>query len=113
MRTTSVTKIEEGSYEITSLACPKCDGVMSVTITGQELFRINQGELNVLAPRLSPEERERFISGYCPTCWVALFGEDEDDECETDGHTYSVDSTGQGTCMLCGKDQFSSEEDED
>lgn len=80
MRTTSITKIEEGSYEITSLACPKCDGVMSVIITGQELFRINQGELNVLAPRLSPEERERFISGYCSSCWTDLFGSDEEED---------------------------------
>lgn len=80
MRTTSITKIEEGSYEATSLPCPMCSTTMSVTITGDELFRINRGELNVLAPRLSPEERERFISGYCPTCWTNLFGFDEEED---------------------------------
>ena len=82
MRTTSVTKVQEGSYEVTSLPCPKCTETLSVLITGHELFRINQGELNVLAPRLSPDERERFISGYCSTCWTEMFGGSDEDEDE-------------------------------
>ena len=80
MRYTHVGKIAEGQYTISSLVCPSCEGTLTIEITGNELFRINQGELNVLASRVSAEERERFISGYCGTCWVALFGEDEDEE---------------------------------
>ena len=99
MRYTHVGKIAEGQYTISSLVCPKCDGTLTIEITGNELFRINQGELNVLAPRLSPEERERFISGYCPTCWVALFGEDE--ECEE--HEWAVEND-KTICVWCEAD---------
>lgn len=88
MRSTAITKIEEGRYNLTSLPCPQCSTSLVVEITGHELFRINQGESNVLSPRLSPEERERFISGYCPACWVKVFGEDEDED----------------ACEGCGKD---------
>jgi hypothetical protein len=74
---THVGKIEEDKYTVSSLLCPKCNESITLEVSGNELFRIRQGELNVLAPRISNEERERFISGYCPTCWNDLFGGDE------------------------------------
>jgi hypothetical protein len=77
---THVGKIAEGQYTISSLPCPRCSDTLTVEVSGNELFRINQGERNVLVPRLSPDERERFISGYCPTCWIDLFGSDDEDE---------------------------------
>ena len=86
MRYTHVGKIAEGQYTMSSLPCPKCENTLTIEITGNELFRINQGELNVLAPRLAPDDRERFISGYCSTCWTEMFGgwDDEDEESEGD-----------------------------
>lgn len=83
MNITHVGKIEEGRYTISSLVCPKCNESLTIEVSGNELFRIRQGELNVLAPRISKEERERFISGYCAPCWADLFGgwdDDDDDE---------------------------------
>lgn len=80
MNITHVGKIAEGQYTISSLPCPRCSDTLTVEVSGNELFRINQGERNVLAPRLSPDERERFISGYCPTCWTDLFGSDDEDD---------------------------------
>ena len=79
MRITHVGKIAEGNYTISSPPCPKCAEVFTTEITGDELYRINRGELNVLTPRLSPEERERFLSGYCSPCWDDLFAETEED----------------------------------
>lgn len=107
MNITHVGKIDEGRYTASSLPCPKCADVFTTEITGEELFRINQGVKNVLT-RLSAEERERFISGYCPDCWTALFGYDEDDrtyceDCEQnfddEGFDYRFDIP---ICLPCG-----------
>ena len=80
MNITHVGKIAEGKYTISSLECPVCKDTETIEITGSELYRINQGERNVLAPRISADVRERFISGYCPTCWDELYGTDEGHE---------------------------------
>jgi hypothetical protein len=78
---TSVVKITEGNYSATSLPCPKCGDILTLDISGQQLFAYNQGSP---ASRVFPEGNEgmweRFISGYCDTCWTDLFGEDEEDE---------------------------------
>lgn len=31
-------------------------------------------------PDMSPENREMFVSGICPTCWNVMFGEEDEIE---------------------------------
>ena len=31
-------------------------------------------------PDMSPENREMFVSGICPTCWNVMFGEEDETE---------------------------------
>jgi hypothetical protein len=80
MEITSIVKITEGSYSATSLPCPKCGDILHLDITGQQLFAYNQGST---ADKVFPEGNEdlweRFISGYCNTCWDELFGDEEDE----------------------------------
>lgn len=33
--------------------------------------------IQVIAPKLSKEIREMFLSGICPKCWIALFETEE------------------------------------
>lgn len=67
-------KIKEGEYLATSKPCPKCEGVISVEVSSQNLFDYNQGALIQQAfPHLTAEVRERFQSGYCPPCWKKIF----------------------------------------
>lgn len=70
-----VKKVKEGEYKITSLPCPSCDKTLTLAITGEQLFLINQNALiQVALPDVSPDDRERFISGYCSKCWNKMFG---------------------------------------
>lgn len=76
-------KIEEGLYRATSKPCPMCNQTMSVEITGDKVFHYHQGALlQDVLPDLTLDERERFISGYCATCWVEMFGDDDEDDDE-------------------------------
>ena len=54
--------------------CTKTGGVL-VPIQGYEQWR--QGELIQQAmPEVSPGDRERLISGTCPSCWDRVMGEE-------------------------------------
>ena len=45
MRLNNITKVEEGTYKVSSLPCPDCQGVLTLEIGGYNLFRYNQGAL--------------------------------------------------------------------
>lgn len=76
MKIRQIEKIEEGSYLVTSEACPTCDCADKIEITSYELFQYNQGALSQeVLSRFSPEVREKFISGYCGDHFQeAMFG---------------------------------------
>jgi len=78
MKIQQIEKIDEGRYTIWSPTC-ECGSEFSLEISGEQLFSFHQGGLvhNVL-PTTSPEDRERFLSGLCPTCWTDLFGVEEE-----------------------------------
>ena len=78
---TKTVKVIEGTYAVTSLPCPVCAQTATVEIPSHSLWQYNQGALihNVM-PSESDDVRERFISGYCATCWTATFGDGDDDE---------------------------------
>ena len=80
MSVTKVEKLDEDKYQITSLPCRTCEQTISLEINGQALFQLNQGAgaMTVL-PDVSVDVRERFMSGYCPPCWTALFADEEDE----------------------------------
>lgn len=81
MNITHIGKIEEGLYSVSSLACPVCKDTLTLELPGDKLFLYHQGaHIQQVMPDISDDERERFISGYCPSCWIEMFGDDDDDE---------------------------------
>jgi ribosomal protein S27E len=61
-------------YLATSLDCPDCKENTTIEITGGNLFAYHNGMfVHEIFPDMSPDIRERFISGYCPECWNKLF----------------------------------------
>jgi predicted RNA-binding Zn-ribbon protein involved in translation (DUF1610 family) len=63
---------------IESPPCPKCGKTAFFEVTEEELKKRNQGELiQVAFPKMSADDRERFVSGYCPPCWDEIFGDEE------------------------------------
>ena len=77
---THIGKIEEGRYTVSSKPCPMCNESLTIEITGQQLYKYNQGALiQEVMPDVSAQDRERFVTGYCNTCWISIFGDGEDE----------------------------------
>ena len=64
---------------VKSKDCPGCGNHEVYDVTEEEYaLYISGAHIQRAFPKLLPEERERFISGYCPTCWnVIMGGQDE------------------------------------
>jgi len=78
---TKTEKVTEGLYRVESLPCPKCQTTLAVFIDSEMLYKYNQNApIGLVLPHLSLEDRERFISGYCPECWNNLFPDEDDEE---------------------------------
>ena len=74
MRIDTIVKVEPWKYSVTSPSCPMCKSTLTVEIDSANLYLYNQGaSIEKVLPNLSPEERECFITGYCPPCWDKLF----------------------------------------
>jgi len=59
--------------------CPNCSLVKHFTITDDEFLKLRAGEfIQDVFPDMEPQDREAFVSGYCPPCWDALFCFDEE-----------------------------------
>lgn len=57
--------------------CPCCKDVEILILDERDVTRWQSGTLIQDAfPYLTPAERERLITGYCPECWDFIFGED-------------------------------------
>lgn len=70
-----VEKVKEDEYLITSPECPDCGEDITITADGRQMFAYHNGMLaQDVFPDLSPDERERFVSGVCPVCWELVFG---------------------------------------
>lgn len=81
MNIATINKVREGKYTISSVPCPKCNGVLTLEIDGYNLYKYNQGaSVTTVLPNESLATCERFISGYCQPCWTDIFGEDTDDD---------------------------------
>ena len=65
---------------ITSRPCPSCRTTAQVQITETQAQRYDMGAyIQDVLPTHSRAVRERFISGFCPSCWDDTFGNDPDD----------------------------------
>ncbi len=74
-------KIAEGHYTISTMPCPSCSEILTLEIDGSLLFQYHQGaSITTVLPNETRATRERFITGYCDTCWTSMFGEDTDDD---------------------------------
>lgn len=70
-------KVMEGKYVVTSHACPMCKETKTVSITSDKLYAYNQGALaQTVLSDYDVDVRERFITGYCGTCWDTMFNAD-------------------------------------
>ena len=77
----TITKIEEGRYEVSSQPCPDCSTSVVLEIDGASLYLYNQGAtVQQVFPNQPDNVRERFVSGYCAGCWLLIFGTEEDEE---------------------------------
>jgi hypothetical protein len=57
--------------------CPRCAGTKVLVVKATDHRRWQKGEFVQKAfPYLSTDDRERLISGTCPTCWDELFPEE-------------------------------------
>lgn len=61
--------------------CPKCGDYAVLEVSAEGLKLLNEGAFIQQAfPELSLDERERFISGFCPRCWAEIFADEDEDE---------------------------------
>ena len=59
--------------------CPCCRKESAVTVQTRDFNAWRKGALAQNAfPYLSANDRERLISGICPTCWDKMFAYEED-----------------------------------
>ena len=59
-------------------SCPRCRQFKVFEVTVEQLQRFKMGmHIQYVFPDMTPEDRERFITGYCPKCWDALFADEE------------------------------------
>lgn len=67
-------------FRITSKPCPICGDVkvFYVPLEGY-IKRINGGLIQDCFPELSADDRERLITGWCPSHWDDLFGGSDDE----------------------------------
>lgn len=61
------------------IECPDCKGskIFEMTHDKYREYIAGQKAVQNIFPSLSVEDRERFISGCCPSCWKSTFSEVE------------------------------------
>jgi hypothetical protein len=65
--------------QVTTSACLGCGDTSVFAMTEEQLARYRAGEhVQRIFPGWSPEDRERLISGTCPSCWEEMWDEEDD-----------------------------------
>lgn len=63
---------------MTTLQCPYCRRTDRIDVTHEEYMAYAGGAyIQDCFARLTPAQRERFITGVCDECWTVTFGDDE------------------------------------
>lgn len=60
--------------------CPVCNKEFVFEMTEVQFQELEKGEKHIqdILPDFKAEDREMFISGYCPKCWDDIFADDEE-----------------------------------
>lgn len=67
--------------EFQSPACDGCGDWVTFTATVEQFARWKQGgHVQLIFPDWSPEDRERLISGTCPSCWEEMWAEEDEED---------------------------------
>ncbi len=67
--------------KVKSKSCPDCGDVKELTVTDSDYTSWKAGALIQRAfPYLNTDDRERLITGYCPSCFAKIFADDEEFE---------------------------------
>ena len=66
---------------IQSRDCPRCGDIKQLEVSqgGLDRYKVGEHAQNAF-PELDADDRERLITGICPGCWTALFGEPDDED---------------------------------
>lgn len=65
--------------EYTTPPCMVCKQTSMMRVRRSDLRRWRSGDTVQRAfPEMRPDDRERLVSGTHPSCWVELFGDDDD-----------------------------------
>jgi hypothetical protein len=71
------------NIKITCTCCKKPVEIPGVDAEKLEAIQVGRSmgmSIQSIIPEVSPDYREIFISGICPTCWDNMFGSDEEEE---------------------------------
>ncbi len=61
--------------------CPLCHATKDFDLDLDAWIKWQGGQrIQRAFPPLTADDRERLISGTCPSCWDRMFGEDEDED---------------------------------
>ena len=61
--------------------CPLCGDTKVLTLPEEGYMAWQNGEnIQNALPEFDANDRERLVSGICPSCWDKMFSYDEDDE---------------------------------
>lgn len=77
--------------EVVTPACLGCGDTAVFVMTVEQHVRYRAGEhVQRIFPHWSPEDRERLISGTCPSCWEEMWAEEEEDDWEDEEAFYTA-----------------------
>ncbi|MBR3122417.1 hypothetical protein IKF28_03175 [Candidatus Saccharibacteria bacterium] len=70
--------VDQGDYELEQF-CPLCGDTYKIRLSVEEMaqyddYRNYGGYIQEAMPSLNKVEREFLLTGYCPDCQVAIFG---------------------------------------
>lgn len=58
--------------------CPMCKQTAEIPLPADGLYEYRKGaHVQKAFPDMNADDRERLISGTCPSCWNKMFGEEE------------------------------------
>jgi len=67
--------------DVRTKPCPRCGETVVVKMRRRqfEALRDHHEPIQQTLANFNADTRERFLSGYCPTCWDVIFPDDEEE----------------------------------
>lgn len=62
--------------------CPMCGDTKVIDVDREKFMSVKEGSVHIqdAFPEMSADDRERLLTGICPTCWNAMWEEEEAEE---------------------------------